>query len=77
LPALLAAEASRGQEGRRVYPDDVALHFQERVLRREQGNRHGAISTIERLLATREGEHFASVDAGLRGHKARHNLRLI
>ena len=30
-----------------------------------------------RLLEAREGEHFASIDAGLRGHKARHNLAVL
>jgi len=29
------------------------------------------------LLAAREGEHFASVDSGLSGHKTRHNLAVL
>jgi len=30
-----------------------------------------------RLLESKEGEHFASIDTGLRGYKARHNLAVI
>src|SRR5262249_36153277 len=30
-----------------------------------------------RLLASREGDHFASVSVGLRGHKVRHNLAVL
>jgi glycosyltransferase involved in cell wall biosynthesis/predicted Zn-dependent protease len=62
------------QEGRRLYPDDVELLFQEGVVRRELNDRAGALACYERLLATPPGQYFASVDTGLSGYLARCNL---
>ncbi len=70
--ALLACRA-----GRDVYPDDAELLFQEALILRGLGRRDEAEACLLRLLDAREGEHFASVDPGLRGHKARHNLAVI
>jgi tetratricopeptide (TPR) repeat protein len=70
--ALAACRAGRGQ-----YPEDTELLFLEGVLLREQGDRAGAEAAWQRLLATREAAHFASVDAGLRGPKARQNLAAL
>src|SRR5262249_47732844 len=70
-----AQEASAAcAEGLRVCPDDVELLFLEGVLRREAADLPGAEECFRRLLGLRPGPHFASVDAGLRGYKARHNL---
>ena len=87
LYALLARcerHLGKGQEslaacaaGRRHYPDDTELLFQEALVRRELGDPAGAEACLLRLLTTHEGPHFASVDAGLRGHKARHNLAVL
>jgi tetratricopeptide (TPR) repeat protein len=63
--------------GREYYPDDTELLFQEGVVRRELGDLLGAETCLLRLPGTLEGAHFASVDAGLRGYKARHNLAVI
>jgi GT2 family glycosyltransferase/tetratricopeptide (TPR) repeat protein len=65
------------QEGRRYYPDDAQLLFQEALLCRELGDPAGAEGCFLRLLETNEGPHFASVAEGLRGHKARHNLAIV
>jgi GT2 family glycosyltransferase/tetratricopeptide (TPR) repeat protein len=65
------------QEGRRYYPDDAQLLFQEALLRRELRDLAGAEACLVRLISTSEGPHFASVAEGLRGHKARHNLAVI
>ncbi len=65
------------RDGRRHYPDDAELLFLEALLLREAGNLPTAEVCLLRLLAGREGQHFASVDAGLRGHKARHNLAVL
>jgi GT2 family glycosyltransferase len=65
------------REGRAVYPDDVELLFAESILRREQGDREGAKRCLLQILATPPGQHFASVDDGLRGYKARHNLAVL
>lgn len=73
LPAALTICA----DGRRHYPDDAELLFLEGSLLHAQGDRHGAIGRYQRLLETREGQHFASVDTGLRGYKARTNLAAV
>jgi glycosyltransferase involved in cell wall biosynthesis/tetratricopeptide (TPR) repeat protein len=62
------------REGREHYPDDAELLFTEAGLLREAGDAAGAESALRRLLGVREKAHFASVDAGLRGYKARHLL---
>jgi tetratricopeptide (TPR) repeat protein len=63
--------------GRGHYPEDAELLFLEALVRREQGDKEGAESSLVKLLEEREGAHFASVDPGLRGYKARHNLAVI
>jgi tetratricopeptide (TPR) repeat protein len=65
------------REGRAVYPEDVELLFQEGLALRAVGDRPGAEASLRRLLEAREGDHFASVDPGLRGYKARHNLAVL
>jgi tetratricopeptide (TPR) repeat protein len=70
--ALAACEA-----GRRDYSDDAELLFQEGLVRRELGDAAGSEACLLRLLEGREEAHFASVDAGLRGGKARHNLAVL
>jgi GT2 family glycosyltransferase/predicted Zn-dependent protease len=62
------------QAGRRYYPDDVELLFVEGVMRRERKDLEGAEACFLQLLETPPGTYFASVDAGLHGYKARHNL---
>ena len=59
------------------FPDDAELLFLEGVLLREAGDLRGAAAAFERLLTTTEGDHFASVDAALRGEKARRMLETI
>jgi len=68
----LALAACR--KGREFYPDDVELLFQEGLVRREQGDCSGARACWSALLRPRPAKHFASVDTGLCGYKARHNL---
>jgi glycosyltransferase involved in cell wall biosynthesis/tetratricopeptide (TPR) repeat protein len=65
------------QEGRGHYADDAELLFQEALVRRELGDAGGAEECWRRVLHGRDGAHFASVDAGLRGYKARHNLAVL
>jgi tetratricopeptide (TPR) repeat protein len=63
--------------GRRHYPEDAELLFVEGLLLGEQGDARGAELAWLRLLATREAEHFGSVDAGLGNAKARHHLAAL
>jgi tetratricopeptide (TPR) repeat protein/glycosyltransferase involved in cell wall biosynthesis len=62
--------------GRARCPDDAELLFVEGVLLLETGDPAGAEVCLRQLLAIRPGAHFASLDAGLRGGKARHHLAL-
>jgi tetratricopeptide (TPR) repeat protein len=63
--------------GRALYPEDAELLFQEGLILRGIGDRSGAEARLLQLLQTHEGDHFASVDPGLRGYKARHNLAVL
>jgi len=64
-------------EGRRLHPDDAELLFQEALARQAQGDLEGSGACYLRLLGSRPGEHFASLDPGVRGYKARHNLAAL
>ncbi len=70
--ALAACEA-----GRNLFPDDPELLFQEALARRDHRDLAGAEVCLRRLLQSREGDHFSSIDAGLGGYKARHNLAVV
>ncbi len=63
-------------EGRSFYPDDAELLYREAGFREEAGDWTGAEGCWRRLVEGREGPHFASVGAGLRGYLARHRLAL-
>jgi GT2 family glycosyltransferase/predicted Zn-dependent protease len=65
------------RSGREHYPEDAELLFQEALLGRERGELEGAEACFLRLLENREAAHFASVDSGLCGFKARHNLAVL
>ncbi len=64
------------QAGRVHYPDDAELLFLEANLRKDAGELATAEGLYRRLLTGLDAQHFASVDAGLRGYKGRHNLAL-
>jgi tetratricopeptide (TPR) repeat protein len=65
------------QTGRQHYPDDIELLFQEALVRRAGGDAAGAEACLRLLLVTPDKLHFASVETGLRGYKARHNLAIL
>jgi glycosyltransferase involved in cell wall biosynthesis/Tfp pilus assembly protein PilF len=65
------------REGKVHYPDDAELLFIESILLREKGELAGAEACLRRTLAAPGEGHFASVDAGLRGYKARQNLAVL
>jgi tetratricopeptide (TPR) repeat protein len=65
------------REGRLYYPDDTELLFQESLCCRDLGDHAASEACLVRLLTTREQDHFASIDTGLRGYKARHNLAVL
>ena len=65
------------REGRRGYPEDVELLFHEANVLHMQGDLPAAETCLLRLLEGRDTPHVGSIDAGLRGYKARHNLAVI
>jgi tetratricopeptide (TPR) repeat protein len=65
------------EEARRQYPDDAELLFQEALARRELHDPVGEEACWHRVLSTRDRPLFASVDTGLQGYKARHNLAVL
>jgi glycosyltransferase involved in cell wall biosynthesis len=65
------------KEGRTHYPDDAELLFLAANYARERGDHRGAEALYRRLIDGSEGDHFGSVDAGLRAVKGRHNLAVM
>ncbi|HVS38638.1 MAG TPA: glycosyltransferase [Gemmataceae bacterium] len=65
------------RDGRRIYPDDPELLLAESMLLRDRGDLAGAEACVLRVFDAKPGPHFASVDAGLCGYKARHQLAVI
>jgi GT2 family glycosyltransferase/2-polyprenyl-3-methyl-5-hydroxy-6-metoxy-1,4-benzoquinol methylase/tetratricopeptide (TPR) repeat protein len=63
--------------GRRLYPDDVELLFREGVLCQHFGRWREAERAYLDLLDLSGPQYFASMDRGIRGFKARHNLALV
>jgi tetratricopeptide (TPR) repeat protein len=60
--------------GRKHYPDDVEILFQEGLARNELEDAAGAIACWEQCLQVPKGQHFSSVNTGLRGYITRQNL---
>src|SRR5262249_24840224 len=60
--------------GRDACPQDAELAFLEGVLRRERRDAAGAEACFLQVLQAPDGDHFTSVDAGLRGYRTRNLL---
>jgi tetratricopeptide (TPR) repeat protein len=65
------------QEGRRRFPDDVALRFWQGQLLRDQGDLAGAAQCLLELMHTEPAGNLGATDAGLRRHLAPHTLGLV
>lgn len=63
--------------GREVYPTDAELLFLAALCHRDLGANDRAEACLRELIGGSEGPHFGSVEAGLRGHRARHLLALL
>jgi len=63
--------------GRQHFPRDVELIFHEGVILREMKDPRGAETCFAYLLQPQPDAGFGSIDSGLRGYKARHNLALV
>ncbi len=73
----LAAAWVACRAGRARCPDDAELLFLEGRWLREQGDLHAAEACLLHLLHMQSSAHFASLDTGLRGYRARHQLALL
>ncbi|MFI5455270.1 MAG: glycosyltransferase [Isosphaerales bacterium] len=65
------------RQGRRVFPRDTELRFREGVLLHDLGRLEESRRAYLDVLGNGEERHFASVDRGLTGYKARHNLAVV
>jgi GT2 family glycosyltransferase/tetratricopeptide (TPR) repeat protein len=65
------------QEGLRRFPRDAELRFREAVLLHEAGQLREAVQVYLDILHGDEERHFSSVDRGIKGFKARHNLAVV
>jgi GT2 family glycosyltransferase/2-polyprenyl-3-methyl-5-hydroxy-6-metoxy-1,4-benzoquinol methylase/tetratricopeptide (TPR) repeat protein len=65
------------REGCDAYPDDKELLFRQAMLEHQLGRSEKSIATYRKVLSQPVTRHFASIDAGLDGFKARHNLALV
>ncbi len=59
------------------YPEDVEILFQEGLAHQALGDQAAAEACWKRVLASRDRPLLGSLDTGLRGYKARHNLALL
>jgi GT2 family glycosyltransferase/tetratricopeptide (TPR) repeat protein/2-polyprenyl-3-methyl-5-hydroxy-6-metoxy-1,4-benzoquinol methylase len=75
----LLEEALRAcEEGRSHYPEDPELMFQQAMVQQSRGKLSEAAALLEQLLGKdRPRDYLASVDAGIVGYKARHNLGVV
>lgn len=65
------------QDGRRIYPDDAQLLFQEAHLRINGRDLQGAEQCLLRLIQGTDEPRFASTATDLRGYKAQHLLAVV
>jgi glycosyltransferase involved in cell wall biosynthesis len=65
------------RRGRRIYPDDAEILFEEGCLYLDRDNLTAAESLFTQLVERKPGTYFASVDPALHGYKSRHCLGAI
>lgn len=66
------------QEGRRIYPDDPELLFNQALAHQLAGQLEQAVSVFQELLRLgSRGDYIASVDVGILSYKASHNLGAV
>lgn len=83
---LMASLAAQGRldeawqaccDGRKTFPDDPELLFRQGMAAHALGRLPQAEEAYRGAMANREERHFSSVDPGVVGHKACHNLALV
>lgn len=69
--------ASECQRAMTLFPDDKEILFRTAMSSHERGELRRAVDLYRKVLVPSGDRHFVSVDAGLTGFKARHNLALV
>ncbi len=64
-------------KGLKQFPDDAELRFRQATMLHQFGHLAEAAHAFETLLNGQEPRHLSSVDRGIKGYRARHNLALI
>jgi GT2 family glycosyltransferase/tetratricopeptide (TPR) repeat protein/2-polyprenyl-3-methyl-5-hydroxy-6-metoxy-1,4-benzoquinol methylase len=64
-------------EGLRLFPKDPELTFRLAILLHERGQLEQSAQTYLALLRDQPERHFTSIDRGITGFKARHNLAVV
>lgn len=65
------------ERGLSHYPDDRELLFRRAMLHHDRGDLEQAASVYEHVLRPATERNFQSIDPGITGHKARHNLAIV
>ncbi len=65
------------QRAREIYPHDKELRFRQGMVEHQLGHLDAAILSYRTVIEAPTERHFASIDAGLTGYKARHNLAIV
>ena len=65
------------QRGSELFPEDKELLFRSGMLHHHFGRLEQAAGTYLEILNGQAERHFSSVDSGIDGFKARHNLALV
>jgi tetratricopeptide (TPR) repeat protein len=65
------------RQGRATFPEDPELRFRQGVYFHEIGCLEEAERTYRELLDLDAERHFSSIDRGITGFKARHNLAIV
>jgi O-antigen biosynthesis protein len=65
------------RQGLSLFPDDSELLFRQAMLAHAAGRLDEAAELYRQVLAGRPSRYFASIDRGIAGAKARHNLACV
>ncbi len=65
------------QHARELFPDDKELLFRQAMVAHELGSLDEAAALYRAVLVPATNRHFSSMDMGISGFKARHNLAIV
>ena len=65
------------EDGLKLFPQDQELLFRKAMLDHYESRLEDAAEGYRSLLSQEEDRYFSSLDAGLKGYKARHNLAIV